>query len=200
VEQRFPRLWAERDVQSIRLGELGKKASERLVREVLGERATDSLVARIVERAGGNAFYLEELVRAAAESRRDDDVALPETVLAMVQARLEAMEPEARQVLRAGSVFGQVFWSGAVQALLGSDSQTTTVTRDWLAELVRREVVTERRAGKFYGESEYTFRHGSDHAGGQPRVSLALRPPADRRTVEPPRCHPSRRGRPPGGA
>jgi hypothetical protein len=159
VELRFPRLWAEREVQSIRLGELGKKASERLVREVLGDRATDSLVARIVERAAGNAFYLEELVRAAAESRRDDDVALPETVLAMVQARLEAMEPEARQVLRAASVFGQVFWSGAVTALLGRDAETTSITRDWLAEVVRREVVTERRAGKFYGETEYTFRH-----------------------------------------
>src|SRR6185436_10067375 len=59
VETRFPRLWAERDVQSIRLGELGKKAAERLVREVLGKKASDSTVGRIVERAAGNAFYLE---------------------------------------------------------------------------------------------------------------------------------------------
>jgi tetratricopeptide (TPR) repeat protein len=117
------------------------------------------MILRIVDRAAGNAFYLEELMRAAAESRRDDDVSLPETVLAMVQARLEAMEPEARQLLRAASVFGQVFWSGAVRALLGGELDATTAAGDWLEELVRREVVTERRSAKFYGENEYVFRH-----------------------------------------
>ena len=44
-------------------------------------------------------------------------VVLPETVLTMVQARLEALEPEARRVLRAASVFGQTFWRGGVVTL-----------------------------------------------------------------------------------
>ena len=51
-------------------------------------------MATLVERADGNAFYLEELIRAAAEGKGAD---LPETVLAMVQARLEALDAEARR-------------------------------------------------------------------------------------------------------
>ncbi len=37
VHELFPRLWAERSLQEIRLGELVRRASERLVREVLGD-------------------------------------------------------------------------------------------------------------------------------------------------------------------
>jgi eukaryotic-like serine/threonine-protein kinase len=154
VHQLFPRLWAERTVQEIRLGELGRKACERLIRQVLGKGVTDEVVTRLADRSAGNAFYLEELIRAAAEGRGDD---LPETVLAMVQARLEGMEAEARQVLRAASVFGQVFWHGAVQALLGGER--TPGSSDWLGELVRREVISQRPSSQVRGEKEYTFRH-----------------------------------------
>ena len=62
---------------------------------------------RLVPLSDGNAFYLEELIRAAAEGQRDD---LPETVVAMVQARLGALDDDARRILRAASVFGEVFF------------------------------------------------------------------------------------------
>ena len=81
-------------------------------------------VAKIVERSQGNAFFLEELVRAVAEGREED---APGTVLAMLQSRLATLTPEARQVLRAASVFGRVFWRGAVAALLGSGPHSTAL-------------------------------------------------------------------------
>src|SRR5262249_14671136 len=90
IHERFPRLWGERRVQEIRLEPLSRRASERLVREVLGADVSAALVNHLVARADGNAFYLEELIRAAAERAGD---ALPETVLAMVESRLEQLEP-----------------------------------------------------------------------------------------------------------
>ncbi|WP_437622932.1 hypothetical protein [Sorangium sp. So ce1151] len=51
-------------------------------------------------------FCLEEVLRAVAAERCE---ALPETVVAMVQARLGRLPPGARAVLRAASVFGEVF-------------------------------------------------------------------------------------------
>ncbi len=193
VKDLFPDLFAERGVQELRLKELSKKASEKLVRQVLGEHIGDDLVAQIVQTAGGNAFYLEELIRsfsisstppmrskaidappgsAAAGRRSMIPVVLPETVLTMVQARLESLEPEARRVLRAASVFGQTFWRGSVVALLNgtradlpagmrpsagesSDAQVTA----WLDELAVREIVTRRDHPKFRSEVEYVFRH-----------------------------------------
>jgi hypothetical protein len=166
----FPKLWAERGVQQIHLREIGRKGSERLVREVLGDSVFTmglrpaapgsapnpggpSVGARIVELSAGNPFYLEELIRAAAEGRADD---FPETVLAMAGARLDAVSAEARRALRAASVFGQVFWRGGVEALLGGDRALDGV----FAEILEREIVARRGEGRFPGEEELAFRHG----------------------------------------
>jgi tetratricopeptide (TPR) repeat protein len=152
VHDLFPKLWVEREVQEIRLGGLTKKASERLVRQVLGADVPEATVAKIVEQADGNAFYLEELIRAVADGRGE---ALPDTVVAMVEARLEKLDPEARRVLRAGSVFGQTFWRGSAAALLGGQARVA----EWLTELTEQELVSKRAAGRFSGEDEYVFRH-----------------------------------------
>jgi tetratricopeptide (TPR) repeat protein/predicted Ser/Thr protein kinase len=190
VKDLFPDLFAERGVHELRLKELTKKASAKLVRQVLGERPNDEIVAQLVQAAGGNAFYLEELIRSFAVSSSADarsaapppsvagrrsilPVVLPETVLTMVQARLEALEPEARRVLRAASVFGQTFWRGAVVALLSGsraddvppgmrpsagENEGAQVTA-WLDELAFREIVMRREHPKFKSEVEYVFRH-----------------------------------------
>src|SRR6185503_7204908 len=147
VDVVFPRLWADRRVERVQLRELTRRASEKLVRETLGD-VDPELVARVVDRAAGNAFYLEELIRSVAEGHGDR---LPETVVAMVQTRIEALELEARHVLRAASIFGQVFWRGGVDALL--DGGTTRV-EDWLDELVRRELISVRNDSRFRGETE----------------------------------------------
>jgi hypothetical protein len=151
----FPRLWAERQsVQEIRLKELGRKAGERLVRQVLGDSVGAETVERLVRRADGNTFYLEELIRAAAEG----NTALPETVLAMVETRLGRLAVEARRVLRAASLFGEVCWEGGVVVLLGG-AMSTTMIGDWLAKLVEQEMLAVRPDSRFPGEREFTFRH-----------------------------------------
>lgn len=147
----FPRLWSERGVHEVRLGELTRRAAEKLIRQALGA-VEPGVVARIVERAQGNAFYLEELIRAAAEG---NDESLPGTVLGMVQARLEALDPDARRLLRAGAVFGHTFHRGGVAALLGGDERLD----DWLRELVVRETLSESSASRLPGEREFAFRH-----------------------------------------
>jgi predicted ATPase len=68
VKDLFPDIFVERGVQELRLKELSKKASEKLVRQVLGESTTEEIVAQIVQTAGGNAFFLEELIRSVSMS------------------------------------------------------------------------------------------------------------------------------------
>jgi serine/threonine protein kinase/tetratricopeptide (TPR) repeat protein len=155
IEELFPRLWAERRVQPLPLGELTARASEKLVREVLGARVAPEAVAAIVERAGGNVFYIEELIRAVAEGKGGK---LPETVLAMTEARLESLDPEARRVLRAASVFGQSFWPSGVVALLGGVERASFVA-EWMRNLVEREYVAKRQDSRFASEEEMSFRH-----------------------------------------
>jgi hypothetical protein len=152
----FPRLWADRrNIQTLRLKELGRKASERLVRQVLGDSVGPEAIERLIQQADGNAFYLEELIRAVAEGK---DAALPETVLAMVETRLARLADDARRVLRAASVFGEVCWETGVTALLRGAMGDAMVS-EWLTRLVEQEVLTMRPSSRFPGERELAFRH-----------------------------------------
>jgi eukaryotic-like serine/threonine-protein kinase len=155
VHECFPRIWAGRPVTHIQLDKLTRKASEKLVREFFGDDLGQGELQRMVERAAGNAFYLEEIIRSVAEGRGND---LPETVIAMVQARLEAEGDESRRILRAASLFGQSFWRGGVLALLGDDERSTHVA-ERLEELVEKELIVRQGKGRFPGEAEFSFRH-----------------------------------------
>lgn len=157
----FPQLWAQRPVRELPLYSLSQKASMTLIRDMLGERVSDEMAARLAERAGGNAFYLEELIRAVAEAGSGFDInrELPSTILGMVQTRLDALGPEAKQILRAASIFGEVFWQGGVEALVGPHQGVFDVG-EWLADLVSREVVSRKAVARIPDETEFTFRHG----------------------------------------
>src|SRR5262249_1882405 len=60
----FPKMWLERGVQEVRLAPLSRKAQERFVAAALPD-VDAARLAEIVERAAGNPFFLEELVRVA---------------------------------------------------------------------------------------------------------------------------------------
>ena len=182
VHDAFPQLWAQRSLQEVRLGPLVRRAGEKLVRDVLGEDLAATEVARLLDRAAGNVFYLEELIRAFAEgtgrvarasmpppgtvpppptssvTALNETWALPTTVLAMVEARLQRLDPMARRVMRAASVFGEAFWRGGVLALTGGQYKGAEID-DWLGELTRREIVQRREVSRFEMDAEYTFRH-----------------------------------------
>jgi tetratricopeptide (TPR) repeat protein len=157
VDASFPRLWDERSLQRIPLAPLTTAASAELVRDALGPDTSAAAIDRICERAAGNAFFLEELIRAESEAGTETQTSSPKTVVAVVQARLAALEPEARRVLRAASVFGRVFWRGAVEALVGGGEAIDTGR--WLADLTAREVLSRQSETRIAGETQYAFRH-----------------------------------------
>ena len=154
VSELFPKLWSERKLLELRLDGLPRKASERLIQHVLGKQASEQMLARLVAQAAGNPLFLEELIRASVEHKDE----LPETVLAMLQARLMRLEPEARRVLRAASVFGATFWRGG--ALLHPDSDGDEAALDrWLQRLIRDEIIERHRHSRIADEVQYGFRH-----------------------------------------
>ncbi len=156
VRTTFPELWSRRSVEEVALGPLSRRAAEQVAREVLGEGASEELLRALVERSGGHPFHLEELVRAAA-SGRDLEV-VPDSVLAMLQARMDRLDAHDRRMLRAGSVFGEAFWPSAVASLLGG-SHSSELAAARFARLVAQEVVVRRPRSRFPSEAEYSFRH-----------------------------------------
>jgi tetratricopeptide (TPR) repeat protein len=113
VHEAFPSLWASRvAIQPLR--PLPPSATVALARQVLADRVADDAIERIAGLAAGNALYLEELIRAVAAGRD----APPQTVLAMLQARIGQLPALERRVLRAASVLGETVPIAALTALL----------------------------------------------------------------------------------
>jgi serine/threonine protein kinase/tetratricopeptide (TPR) repeat protein len=154
----LPTFWGSRR-ETITLGPLSEEASESLIREVLGESSKGGSpihpqkITALLERSGGNPFYLEELLRANITGEESQ---LPTTILGMVEARLAELPSEARRILRAGSVFGQSFWKGALAPLLGPDLKTRPVEA-FLDEMVSKELLFRRGLGRFPRELEFGF-------------------------------------------
>ncbi len=176
VEQLLPSPLVRR-LQQVPLRGLSSKAGARLVREVVGAQVPTALVDKLVEQSAGNALFLEELIRGVVEGRGE---APPETVLAMLQARLTRLEPLARQVLLAASLFGRTFWVGGVQALLAG-ALSGEALEHTLRMLVEQEWVEPQPASRFPGEGEYRFRHELVRDAAYALVPDSHKPPGHQR-------------------
>jgi len=132
------------------LHQLSASACERLVRTVLPSLEA-SAARRIAEIANGNPFFLEELIRAVAEGKQPSDV---ETVVAIMQSRLEELPASARRVLRAASTFGEAFRVGGLRHLLGEAVSDESIEQD-IQTLCDKELLgrTDSERG------ELAFRH-----------------------------------------
>lgn len=155
VYTQFPHLWRQRPVEEMRLNPLTKSAATELVRFASGDRLDVDTVAMVVSKAEGNAFYLEELIRCAVEGKLAH---VPENVLGMVQARLHGLDQEARWVLRAASVFGEVFWGEGVQVVLGGRLSEHDVDA-WLHSLEQLELIGPEPSSRLPNQTQYKFRH-----------------------------------------
>jgi len=155
VRQRFPSLWSQRELEVLELSPLSPRAARTLVRQVLGDGVEPFDIDRIVNGARGNAFFLEELIRAVASH---SSVELPDSVLGMMQARMATLEAPERQVLRAASVFGTTAWRGGIRELLGHQPEAAALAPA-LVRLVDAEWLIAHPHSQVPGEDEYRFRH-----------------------------------------
>jgi class 3 adenylate cyclase len=147
--------------QTIALAPLGHSDTAALLGELLGaDPSVGDLAAIIAERAGGNPFFAEEMVRELVQRgvlagerggyvcRLDvAEVSVPATVEAAIGARIDRLEPEAKQTLNAAAVIGLRFTPELVAALGAMPV---------VDELVRVELVDQVR---FIPSAEYAFRH-----------------------------------------
>ena len=118
---------------------------------LIGDAVSDELRARIARAAGGNPLFISEMLAMAAEG---GEVEVPPTLKALLAARLDQLDEAERNVLERGSVEGEIFHRGGVQALAPEETQVTTR----LAALVRRQLVRPDRA-QIAGDDGYRFRH-----------------------------------------
>ena len=142
---------------TILLEPLSAADCELLVGELAAGVALDpDLRRRIVAAADGNPLFLEEMLAMVAEDDQQAEIAVPPTIQALLQARLDQLGAEERDVIGCGAVEGEVFHRGVVQEL-ASDSGRDGVPAQLLT-LVRKDVIRPDRA-TFADDDAFRFRH-----------------------------------------
>jgi class 3 adenylate cyclase len=142
----FARTWDMRvDAETIVLEPLPADVAALLVDDRLPAEVRDD----IVRRAEGNPFFVEELVELARERRAAD---IPDSVQAVLAARIDLLGEAEKAALQAASVIGRSFWTGPVYELIGDHVPD-------LALLESRDFIRRRHMSSLEGEVEYVFKH-----------------------------------------
>jgi hypothetical protein len=146
-----------RNVHVINLSPLSDQETAELVSYLASTAALGPEVERpIVERAGGNPLYAEEFVRLLSERALEADDALPDSVQALIAARLDTLSAGRKSLLQDAAVVGKVFWAGALAEMGGRAAADVELA---LHELARKELVRPARTSSMEDESEYSFWH-----------------------------------------
>jgi class 3 adenylate cyclase/tetratricopeptide (TPR) repeat protein len=148
----------KRNATTISLSALSADDTARLIAALLDRSVLPAETQQqLLERAGGNPLYAEQFVRMRQERSAGEEIAVPETLQALIAARLDTLGSERKALLQDAAVVGKVFWAGAVAAVGGADERAV---REGLHELVRRELVRPSRLSSVEGQAEFAFGHG----------------------------------------
>jgi len=146
---------------SIALAALSDSETAALVSELLGpDPSVGALATMIAERAAGNPFFAEEIVRELSErgvlsghrgayllTADVADVSMPATVQATIAARIDRLNPKAKRTLSAAAVIGSKF---------SPDLLKTLGIEPIVEDLLTAELIDQVR---FTGDPEYEFHH-----------------------------------------
>ena len=148
---------------AIELEPLSEEESAELVEQLLsqlagtaGERPA-SLPQEALDRTEGNPLFVEETIRMLIESGSGNGSAdrVPDTLQALIAARIDHLEPAAKTLLQRGAVVGRVFWRGALEHL----SPDVTEHEALLEDLLQREFLLREPRSSISGEVAYRFKH-----------------------------------------
>ena len=150
---------------TVELEALSAEDAVRMMDELLGGTLPVELRDVVVHRADGNPFFVEELLgtlidRELLERQNGswrlaalpEDFAIPDTVHAVVAARVDLLEAPEKQALQAASVIGRIFWAGPVYELVPDVEPDLRV-------LEERDFIRRRPGSSLEGDREYSIKH-----------------------------------------
>jgi class 3 adenylate cyclase/tetratricopeptide (TPR) repeat protein len=141
---------------AIELEPLGETESEELVDALVsdGSLSPEDRQA-VLAKTEGNPLYLEETVRMLEEEGADGIGRIPDTLQALIAARIDRLEPDAKALLQRAAVIGRIFWEAALSRL----SPELESLEQPLDDLRLREFVLDEPRSSIRGEKAYKFKH-----------------------------------------
>lgn len=150
--------------ETIWLEPLSPTSAGDLIDSVLGAALPEAARSLLVDRAEGNPLFIEEMLESLIDRgliERNDgawsvrelpaDIEIPDTVQAVVAARLDLLGPSEKAALQAAAVVGRIFWTGPVYDLVEEQPD--------LRILADRDLIRRGGRSSLAGEREYAFKH-----------------------------------------
>ena len=162
LETDFPHRYTE-----ITLPPLTADESRELFARILpSDDLPDALCSRVIDKAEGNPFFLEEIVRSLIDdaavargadgrwrvARADADIRLPDSLQSVLAARIDRLQQEQRETLQAAAVIGRTF----LYRILATIREASDKLDQQLRDLQRLQIVREEAREP---EREYAFKH-----------------------------------------
>ncbi len=144
---------------AIELEALGRLESERLVEALLAEEVggfEPDVRRALLEKTEGNPLFVEETIRMVLERGGHGTVErIPDSLQALIGARIDRLPPPHRSVLRRAAVVGRVFWAGAIQYL----SPDIEDVGEAIDDLLLRDFLLPESRSSISGEDAFRFKH-----------------------------------------
>ncbi len=156
---------------------LSQDDSYHLFREILNkvQQVPDTLQELVVNKAEGNPYYLEEIIRMLIEDgvivkgtpywwvepTRLDIERIPTTLSGILQASLDRLTLEERMILQQASVVGRTFWDAVVARI--NEKVNEAITEDEVQKaldmLRGKEMIFKQETSTFARAQELIFKH-----------------------------------------
>jgi hypothetical protein len=155
------------NISTISLRPLSEKHSQELLHSLLAVADLPAgLAGEILAKSQGNPFFLEEIIRRLIDEggiiheggrwRATGAITatpLPDSLLALLSARIDSIPDHEKHVLQEAAVVGTVFWAEPLQRWLGDDVSAA------LLALERRGLINARSTSSLANQAEYIFKH-----------------------------------------
>ena len=143
-----------RSATQLMLNPLSDEHSRALVRTLLP--SGHEVVPAVAERSGGNPLFAEEMARRITEEGTIEAAELPDTVQAVLAARLDSLEPFERRLVQQAAVVGRTFPEGALASVAGEEGRDLGRA---LRSLQEKDILVPVADGPLVDEREMGFKH-----------------------------------------
>src|SRR4051794_15715090 len=139
---------------TLELEPLQAEESATLVQALTAELDLPLDTATVLAKTEGNPLFMEETVRMLAERPRGGAERIPDTLQALIAARIDRLPSASRVVLQRASVMGRIFMAGALSKLTPELADVGHA----LDDLLLRDLVVREVRATISGEQAYKFK------------------------------------------
>ena len=140
---------------AIELEPLGRTDSEALVEALLDGELGSGARQAVLEKSEGNPLFVEETVRMLSEANGGGVDRIPDTLQALIAARIDHLPAGGKELLQGAAVMGRIFWKGALGELVLEGTDIDPLLED----LHLREFVLPEARSSISGEDAFKFKH-----------------------------------------